>query len=131
MDKVSKNQNSEDIKIPFKKKIKIEANKSNKKKNKIETREEQLKIIKEKYKDINAELNEHNEKEKYNKDYDYEDELINNNDKINEELNENKENKNEIINDEENILLQNNQHNICYFYNKNDKYKINLSANYI
>ena len=31
MDKVSKNQNSEDIKIPFKKKIKIEANKSNKK----------------------------------------------------------------------------------------------------
>ena len=62
--KIPKNQNLEDVIIPIKKKLKIETNKNNKKKNKIETREEQLKMIKEKYKDLNVEINEDNEKEK-------------------------------------------------------------------
>ena len=93
IDKISKNQNLEEIIIPKKKQIKsIENNNSNKKKNKIETREEQLKLIREKYKDGNIEINEDNDNQIKEKENDY------NNEKNNEELNENQDNKNDIIN---------------------------------
>lgn len=98
-EKIPKNQNLEDILIPKKKRIKSIETDNNIKKIKNETREEQLKKIREKYKDGNIELI---EKDNNN---------IINNDNINnfgddeqnsKDLNYNIGKKSDIINDEDN-----------------------------
>ena len=129
-DKIPQKRNFDDISIPNKKVIKsIEV--KNKKKNKKETRDEQLKMIKEKYRDENNFLSENdshmkevrkeNNKEEY-KSNRSEDELINknndkeeqnlNNEKIHDDINNEKinnmelEEKNEEKEDEDNYELE-------------------------
>ena len=94
----NKNKNIEDIDliIPKKKEIKsIEVKSSKKKKKKKETRDEQLKMIKEKYKDENNLLNDENHIKEIEKDnneegfgYEYKNDIGNNNDTVNDINNE-------------------------------------------
>lgn len=95
---IPKNKNIEDIDliIPKKKEIKsIEVKSSKKKKKKKETRDEQLKMIKEKYKDENNLLNDENHIKEIEKDnneegfgYEYKNDIGNNNDTVNDINNE-------------------------------------------
>ena len=94
----NKNKNIEDVDliIPKKKEIKsIEVKSSKKKKKKKETRDEQLKMIKEKYKDENNLLNDENHIKEIEKDnneegfgYEYKNDIGNNNDTVNDINNE-------------------------------------------
>ena len=79
-DKILKNQNFEDIPIPKKRKLKTIETNNPKKKKKKENREEQLKMIKEKYRNGTNILNdEDNHIKEIEKDNEYEEDFINNN----------------------------------------------------
>ena len=103
INKYNYNKNLEDILIPKKREIKIfEENKNIKKKNRKENRDEQLKLIKEKYKDVNIILNEDNQLNEIEKDRNEDnDKFINkiNNEKSNGNIKEPKENNNELNQD--------------------------------
>ena len=105
-DKILKNQNFEDIPIPKKRKLKTIETNNTKKKKKKENREEQLKMIKEKYRNGTNILNdEDNLIKEIEKDNEYEEDFINNNNIRNlSENKENKENNNEITNEEINNI---------------------------
>ena len=105
-DKILKNQNFEDIPIPKKRKLKTIETNNTKKKKKKENREEQLKMIKEKYRNGTNILNdEDNHIKEIEKDNEYEEDFINNNNIRNlSENKENKENNNEINNEEINNI---------------------------
>ena len=109
--KIAKKRNYEDILIPNKRQIRSIEIKSSKKKNKKETRDEQLKMIKEKYKDENNFLNEDEnnhmkevEKEHNEKRYLYEYNNINNSNSKSNKDNNNEEQKpnNEKVNENNN-----------------------------
>ena len=106
---IAKKRNYEDILIPNKRQIRSIEIKSSKKKNKKETRDEQLKMIKEKYKDENNFLNEDDnhmkEVEKENNEEGYINEYNNSNSRSNKD-NNNEEQKpnNEKVNDNDNDI---------------------------
>ena len=109
-DKIIKRKNLEDIIIPKKREIKIIEDKNIKKKTKKENRDEQLKLIKEKYRDENIILNEDNQTNEFEKDNnEYGDTFINKNENKENSINElNNEVNNEIKNDEINLNEKNN-----------------------
>ena len=99
--KISKSHNLEDILIPKKKEIKNAEDINIKKKNKQESRDEQLKLIKEKYKDENIILNEDNqinEIEKDNNEYENKENIIDLNNELNNEIKKDDYNLDEKIN---------------------------------
>ncbi len=100
VDNIQKNKNFDDIEIPKKRKIKsieISNSSSKKKKKKNETREEKLKMIREKYKNGIDEINEDNQIDNDNNNTSNND--IENKEKKDNDNNENKDNNN---NDNEN-----------------------------
>ena len=130
-----KKRNFDDIIIPKKRQMRSIEIKSSKKKNKKETRDEQLKMIKEKYKDENNFLNEDEnnhmkEVEKENKEekylYEYNNSNSNSNNKSNKDIINNEEQKpnNEKVNDNENNNDINNEEvNMNMNNNMNNKNK--------
>ena len=127
-DKIIKSRNLEDIIIPKKKEIKIIEDKNIKKKNKKESRDEQLKLIKEKYRDENIILNEDNQTNEFEKDNnEYGDTFVDKNEnkeKLNENINENKENTINELNNEVNNEIKNDEINL------NEKNIIDENNNY-
>ena len=109
-DKIIKRKNLEDIIIPKKREIKIIEDKNIKKKTKKENRDEQLKLIKEKYRDENIILNEDNQTNEFEKDNnEYGDTFVDKNENKENSINElNNEVNNEIKNDEINLNEKNN-----------------------